>query len=426
MARHLIKTALELKSLVARATDEARARNTRIRVNDGDGLRVEVTPTGNASWQMTYRMPGRSDRPYTIGKYPALSMKVAREIADEVRVKVARSIDPNDEKKAMRGERLQVQGPNVSAILDEFLAEKRRENYAARSLTTMHYCFEHNVVPVLGTRVAKSVTPDDIEQLLRGVEARGAHETRRRLTTWLRQAFTLAGIKPNPVRGIEDGDFKRPVPSREGHPGAFTPQLLATVLRSIAAFPGSLVTRAALLIHARCFMRPDELRLANWDQVRGDFFHAMVILEDGSFEHLIPLTPQAKALFDLLRPVHKTFILPGTRYGQRISNSTLGVTLKALGWQGIQTTHGFRKSASTLLNEMGWDPRHVDLQLSHRLKSKGTEAVYNKAKYLQQRIPMMHCWSDYIDQLLDPHSGVEEMMPLTWADQWRKGHAQAA
>jgi len=428
MARHTIKTALELKALVAKAVEEAAARNTRIRINDGDGLRLEVTPAGSTSWQLMYRMPGRSDRPYTIGKYPALSLKLVRELADGVREKVARGVDPNEEKKVLRqGEAAQaVQGDSVEKILEAFLETREREGYAMRSLTTMRRSFDFDVVPEIGKQVAKTVTVDQVEKILRKVEARNSHETRKRLASWLGRAFSEAQIKPNPVKAVDMDTFKRPIKSKVGHPGVTDLKVFAQVLRTIDAFKGSPLSRAALLIHARCFIRPDELRLADWSQVRGDLFSAKVVLEEGTFEHLVPLAPQARALFDEIRPIHKTFILPGVRYGQRMSDSTLGRILHALGWKDVQTVHGFRKSASTLLNEMGWDSRHVDLQLSHNLKAKGTEAVYNKARYLPQREVMMRCWSDYIDALLDPASGADDVLPLTWANKWRKANAQAA
>lgn len=210
-------------------------------------------------------------------------------------------------------------------------------------------------------------------------------------------------------------------------PGATDPKTFAQVLRSVNSYRGSRLVRACLLIHAHCFMRPDELRFAKWDQLGEEVFNNLVILEGQRLEHLAPLTPQSKALFDSIRPIHPTLVMPGAKYDKPLSNAMLGRTMIALGWQDVHCPHGFRKSASTLLNEMGWEPLHVDMQLSHKLKGKGndSEKVYNKAKYLQQRIPMMHCWSDYIDALMDPTSGADEMLPFRWREQWEAKQAQA-
>jgi integrase len=437
MARHILTSNRDLKERVDAALVQAAQRKTRVRVNDGGGLRVEVTPAGSTSWQVLFTMPGRPERPYTLGKYPELPLKLVRQLADQVHEKVARGIDPNDEKQALRaGQAAQaeaIQGDTVDKVWETYLENtETRDKHgkvikalSQRSLTTMQRTYAYNVQKHIGTQVAKTVTPQQIESLLRQIEARGAHETRRRMAGWLASAFREALIQPNPVDAVDHKAFKRPVSSPTGHAGTTEPRVLAQVLRTVAAFEGSALSRAAIMLHARLFMRPDELRLANWDQVRGDMFEAKVVLENQKFAHLVPLSAQAQALFKTIHGMHPTYVVPGTRYGQRMSDSTLGRIMHALGWKDVQTVHGFRKSASTLLNEMGWDHRIVDMQLSHLLNGPGSEGRYNQAKYLQQRIPMMQCWSDYIDALLDPNSGADTMLPLRWRERWEDQRLEA-
>jgi hypothetical protein len=234
MPRHLYKTALELKKDVAQAVQTARdsgSPNTRVRVNDGDGLRVDCTASGNTSWQLVYRMSGQNaPKTFTIGPYPALSMSVAREHADKLRLKIANGVDPMQEKKAARQQEqaaeVLIQGEKVEKILGEYLDNCLAEGgYANVSVATMRACFERDVYPAIGQKVAVTVTPEDIEEILRRVEARRALETLRRIASWIKAGFAYGRIKPNPVKAVDLDDLhKRPNRADDGHPGATDPE----------------------------------------------------------------------------------------------------------------------------------------------------------------------------------------------------------
>lgn len=415
MARHKL-TQLVLAKEYKAALAAASAENTIKRIRDGDNLVLAVRASGVSSWQLNFLWQGKKTA-YTIGHYPAVTLATAREVADQQRERLAKGINPNDTKRAAAP--AASAGKTIEEIGEEFISEMRRKKRSAVYLHDMERGFGADLYPRLGRRIAVTITPADIDSILRPIEARGSHVQVRRFLGWVRAMFDMAkryGVEnPCPARGRLPGFFE-PAPT-VNRPGVKSPQALQQLLRAVAGWEGSVVTRAALLIHAHTFVRPTELQMADWTSVRSDVWAPNVVLESGDYEHLVPMTPQVVALFEALRPVHPQFIVPGRRYGKRISEATLNAGLHALGYKGVHCTHGFRTTASTLLREMGWDGNWVERQLSHGIQD-AVEGAYNKALYLPMRTKMLRCWSDYLDALMAPGSTVQTMQPHEWKLLW--------
>lgn len=418
MARHIL-TPPKLNQLLKAAQARAAAENTRVRINDGDSLRLEVRPSGNASWQLVVRRNGKKV-PITLGAWPGVSIAAARQAADKVRENIALGETLTDEEASAPKA-----SPTVKEIGKEFIADKRRLKLSSVYLRDLERAFEADLYPYLGDKQAALVTSDDIAAVLRRIEARGAHVHLRRFLGWVRNAFDLAARHKvtNPCPKGKLVGYKAPGRTKN-RPALRDPKTFAQLLRAITGWAGSPISRAALLIHAHTFVRPTELQFADWSSVGDRIWTAKVILETGEYEHLVPLTKQSRALFDLLRPLHPQFVVPGARYGKRRSETTLNAALHGLGYKGLHCTHGFRSSASTLLREMGWSGDWVERQLSHGIQDE-VEAAYNKALYLPQRTVMLACWSDYLDALVDPTSGADEALPHEWAAQWHQAQASS-
>ena len=414
-----------LDAELKQAKIDAAADGKRHKLRDGDGLVLEVRPTGAASWQLIYSIAGVK-RPYTIGPYPLVSLAEARERAEAARKLVERGQHPLAVDQAAAAPA--PKGPTVQQVADDYLADLRRHGRSDVYLRDVERAFNADlVVQGMGDRLAVTVTPADCEQVLRRIEARGSLVQMRRFLSWARLAFDLAasqGVKPNPwpARGQPLTGYKK-ARRATSRPALRNPTEFAQLLRAIDGWTGSPTTRAALMIHAHCWIRPWELRDADWPSVGEEFWTVSVVLANGTFEHLVPITKQAKVFFDQLRPLHPQFVVPGMRHGKRISESTLQAALNGLGYQGRHCTHGFRGSASTLLREMDWNGDWVERQLSHQLEDE-TEAAYNKALYLPQRVRMMRCWSDYLTALLDPKAKADEMLPHEWRQLWEARQAQ--
>lgn len=429
MARHLLSPRqLDLQLKAAR--EKAAERNTPFRIQDGDGLRLEVRPGGGASWQWVFTLASKK-KPFTIGKFPGISLAQARVAADAARTLVAQGIDPTRARHEERGEvePQKAAGPTVSEIGDDYVADLKRLGRSDVYLRDIERAFLVDLYSVvlpgsslpLGQWAALDLKPDHAHQVLRRIEARGKHIQLRRFLGWVRMAFDLAArhgvVNPWP-RGQLLG-YLAPARTRN-RPSIRDARGLSQLLRAIAGWEGSMLSRAGLLIHAHTFVRPTELQLSDWPSVDmgNRIWTARIVLEDGVSDHIVPITPQVKELFEQLRPLHKDFILPGARYGKRISEATLNAALHALGYKDIHCTHGFRSTASTLLREMEWSGDWIEVQLSHGIKN-AVEAAYNKAQYLPQRVRMMHCWSDYLSALMDLDADASEMVPLDWAERWR-------
>lgn len=399
MARHLL-SALGLKSKLAEAVRLAADEKSVQRIGDGDGLMLVVRPSGEASWVLRYRQDG-GRRDCTIGRWPAVTLALARAKADELRRQVAAGVDPMAEKAKRPPPR---STDTVRKLADDWIGKLNR---SAVYLGNIEAALKKDVMPAIGAKPPQDVTREDCLKILRGIEDREAHVLVRRVRMWMRQMFEF---------GIDD----------ESRPLLTTSPVPMGTLRSFARrdaghFPavtdaervGELmwkirgctnwVNRVALLFSAYTFQRPTEIREATWDEI--DLHEARWRIPASRMklnrEHWVPLATQAVELLRQHAGVigERGWVFPGRRYGKPISEGTLGSALNAMGFAGEHSPHGFRAMARTLGEEvLDIAPRFLEKQLAHEHDVSGLRGAYNRGEYWKQRVEMMQRWADWVDE----------------------------
>lgn len=397
MARELL-TARGLEAALKTARADADARNTRVKVRDGDNLMLIVRPGGGASWVLQYRHGGQR-KPLTLGAYPDVTLKLARELAAAARATLARGLDPAVEKRAAAA-KTSTKGLTLRSMIEGWLAKQRISDVYRGNIEA---AMAKDVFPRIGARHPRDVSRQDIIEVLRELEKREALEMLRRVRMWLRQAYEAAidagQVDASPV---PTGHLKSFMPPQKGHFPALTdPGEVPALMRAIDAWPQPVV-RAGLLLSAHLWQRPSELRLARpaeFDLGAGKWVIPAERMKLKR-EHWVPLSP---AVVRILR-AHlalvgegSEWLLPGMRYGKPLSEATLGAALASMGYKDRHTPHGFRAMARTILEEhLGADPRFLEKQLAHEEADK-VKRAYNRAEHWEGRVKMMRQWSEWLE-----------------------------
>lgn len=346
-----------------------------------------------------YRIAG-TEKVLALGTYPDVPLKVARERRDEARKLIAAGVDPGVKRKAEKIAR----ADTFSAIAKEWL-DLQRKKFSPATLVKAEWTFDEPLNPYIGSRPIREITPPELLVPLRKLEGRGKHETAHRTKQRAGQVFRYA-IATGRAERDPSADLKgalAPVVVRH-HPAITDPKGIGELLRAIHAYRGQPITEAALKLAPLVFVRPGELRKAEWsevDLVNGEWripAHKMKLPE----QHIVPLAKQAIAILRELEPVTGLgrYVFPCMRGEDRpMSENALTAALRRMGYSGDQMTwHGFRSLASTQLNEQGFEPDWIEAQLAHAERND-IRAAYNYAKYLPQRRKMMQAWADYLDGL---------------------------
>lgn len=394
------------------------------KISDGGGLVLEARPTGAGWWRLRYWIDKREGM-LSLGTYPEVSLKDARQRRDEARKLIAAGGDPSDERKAEKANR-------AARAVAKALAEAGKPGlgtfeYVARDwLTTVHEAkvsaghaertrirFEQDAFPWLGRRSIAELEAPELLACLRRVTARGAIETAHRLKDACGQVFrygiATGACTRNPAADLRDA--LPPVPAR--HLAAIVePMRAGELLRAMVDYAGHPVTRAALALSALLFLRPGELRNMEWAWV--DLETAMVTIPAALMKrrrdekangapHLVPLAPQAVAIFNELHPLtgHGRYVFPSLLTGERpMSENTVNVALRRMGFdRETATAHGFRAMARTMAAErLGLDPHVIEAQLAHAVPDALGRA-YNRTTFAEQRRDLMVKWADYLDRL---------------------------
>lgn len=371
----------------------------------GSSLYLEVMPNGAKYWRLKYRFAGREKR-LALGVYPEVSLKQAVSGRDSARMKIREGIDPSAEKQS-RKLRTRLSAANTfEAVAREWL-EKQRASLAASTFKKATWTLEKLAFPWLGKVPITDIEPADVLAVLRRVEARGKHETTHRLKQRLAQVFRFAIasglVRTNPVSELRDA--LTPVTSRRR--AAITdPGEISQLLRDLDAYQGSFSVSCALKVAPHLFVRPGELRRAEWsefDLERAEWRIPAAKMKMRE-EHIVPLSRQVIEVLAELQPLtgHRPYLFPSVRSPREpMSSNTVNAALRRLGYdKETMTGHGFRALASTRLNEMGWKPDVIERQLAHAERNK-VRAAYNRATYMTDRRAMMQQWSDYLDDLRD-------------------------
>lgn len=397
------------------------------RLADGDGLRLDVQPTGAAWWRLRYRFGGREGM-LSLGTYPAVSLADARVRRDEIRKQIAVGTNPSEarktEKTALRAREVvdlaiakgDVLPGSFEAVAREWLqimhGPQVSEGHAERSRLRL----EKDIFPWIGERPIAEIEAPEVLAALRRIEQRGAFETAHRAKVACGQVFRF-GIASgycvrNPAADLRDA--LRPVPSRH-HAAITDPTRAGELLRDVTAYNGHPVTRAALTLSALLLLRPGELRQLEWTWV--DFDSATLTIPPALMKrtkaekahgapHVVPLAAQALAVLrDELLPLTggkgARYVFPTQYSAERpMSENTVNVALRRMGYDNqTMTAHGFRAMARTMIAErLGVSPEVIEAQLAHVVRDALGRA-YNRTQFLEQRRDMMAKWADYLDRL---------------------------
>ena len=366
---------------------------------DERGLYLLVTPTGNRLWRLRYRM-GALEKLLALGAYPDVPLKRAREKRDEARKLIADGIDPNARRKAERS----AQAETFEAVANEWL-ELHKSSLAPETIPMLGTRLRSFLYPYIGSRPVADIRAQELLAVLRRIEARGRHETAHRVRALAGRVLRYAvatGRAPHDV-AADLKDALAPVKSKN-FASVTDPRRVGELMRAIHGYGGHPVTALALKLAPLVFVRPGELRAAEWsefDLENADWRIPAARMKMGE-PHVVPLSRQALAILRELQPLARggRYLFPSLRTRDRpMSDNTINAALRRLGYTSEeQTGHGFRSMASTLLNEQGFPPDVIELQLAHAERNK-VRAAYNKAQRLPERRKMMQAWADYLEGL---------------------------
>lgn len=374
---------------------------------DERGLYLFVPPTGARLWRFKYRFgartkgkPGMAEKVLALGVYPDVSLKRAREKRDEARKLIAEGIDPAAKKKAER----QATAETFAAIATEWLQLQRKKR-KSRTLEKYEWLLEH--CKRLGSQPVRAIAAPGILAVCRRLEEQGKHETAHRVRAFIGRIMRFAIVTGRAERD-PSADLRgalAPVVVTN-HAAITEPKRIGELLRAIDGYQGQPSTAYALKLAPLTFVRPGELRGARWSEFELDGndpqwripAERMKMAE----QHIVPLSDQAVALLRELQAItgDGEYLFPSLRSSKRpISDNTVNAALRRLGYGSDEMTgHGFRAMASTCLNEQGWQPDVIELQLAHAERDK-VRAAYNRAERLAERRKLMQAWADYLDGL---------------------------
>ena len=384
-------------STVANAKPQA----TPYKLADERGMYLLVQPNGSRWWRFNYRRPGTGKRnTLSLGTYPDVSLKQARERRDEARKLIADGIDAASKRQAERS----ADAESFEAIAREWHAKhsaKWTQSYATNLLRRL----EVNVFPYIGNRPIAGLLAPDILAVLRRIEARGVIETAHRVHQYIGLVFRYA-VATGRATADASAALRGAIPTApKVHLASIKePAKVGQLLRDLDAYAGHPVTRAALQLAPLLFVRPGELRHAEWAEIDTDKAEWRIPAHKMKMRapHIVPLSTQAVAILRELHPLtgRRQYVFPSLHSGTRcMSENTVNVALRRMSYdRTMMTGHGFRSMASTLLNEQGWNRDAIERQLAHAERD-AVRAAYNYAEHLPERRRMMQAWSDYLDGL---------------------------
>lgn len=377
----------------------ARPRQKPYRLFDGQGLYLEVVPSGGRWWRFKYRLAGKEKR-LSLGVYPEVGLKAARERLADARKQLNTGVDPAATRRAEK----QAQGDSFEAVAREWL-EKHSARWSDGHGDLTIDRLEKNIFPWLGSQRIAEIAPPDLMTALRRIESRGAPEVARRVLqicgAIFRYAIATGRSSTDPAAALRGA---LPPPAEKHHASITDPKQIGALLRAIDGYQGTFVTRCALRLAPLVFVRPGELRRAEWTEI--DLEEAEWRIPAHKMKsrqvHIIPLSSLAVAILKELQPLtgRGQYLFPSLRsHSRAMSENTINAALRRLGYTSEQMTgHGFRSTASTLLNEQGWNRDAIERQLAHGERD-AVRGAYNRAEHLDERRKMMQAWSDYLDVL---------------------------
>lgn len=377
------------------------------KVADERGLYVEVTPTGSKLWRYRYRV-GKTEKKLSIGTYPDLSLKQARQAALESRMIVAKGGDPALEKRKRKLRAEFIAGNTFEEVAREYIEQMMTQNGRADATIVKANYFLEQLLPAIGNRPVEQIEPFEVLAPLKRLEAKGKHETAKKCRSFASRVFRFAVATTrctNDPTALLKGALV--TPKAKHYAAIIDPPRLGGLLRAIEDYDGYPITRYALLIAPHVFVRPGELRHAEWEEI--DFDAAVWNIPEGKMKarrsHAVPLSRQVighlKELAALIGP--KGYVFPSARSNVRpMSENTLNAAFRRMGYSKDEVTaHGLRSTASTMLNESGlWSSDAIERALAHN-DANAIRGIYHRGKHWDERVRMGQWWSDHLSSLRD-------------------------
>jgi integrase len=386
----------------------AKPREAAYKLYDTGGLFLIVTPAGGRWWRVRYYWNGK-EQLLSVGTYPEISLSAARDRRDDVRALVKQGTNPSVARQEEKAAQRSASERSYEAVSLEWLAHTSKfRKWTADHVERVKRRQEVHFHPWLGRKPVAEVTDEQVLECIKRISDKGlldtAYRARAEVDAIFRYAKKWKMVKHNPVADLRGADVL-PKHKVQHHSAITDPAQFGMLLRALDTYPGGFTVRCALQLQALVFVRPGELRLARWEEVdlAGAEWRIPAARMKMREHHVVPLSRQAVAVLRALQPLTGPdgYIFPQARNASRpISNNTLNAALRTLGYSKAQASaHGFRSTASTLLNESSkWHPDVIELQLAHAERNE-SRGAYNRAQRLPERRKMMQAWADYLDEL---------------------------
>ena len=372
------------------------------RIADANGLCIEVRPSGAKVWRYRYRYAGKASM-VTLAEYPTMSLAEARTERERLRALVKAGGNPAYAARVARAAKLELAETTFGAIATELLAKRAREGLGSGSVKRERRLLEKDMAAISSLPIT-DVTAPLLLASLRKLEKRGVIETAHRARSWagrvFRYAIATGRANNNPAEDLV-GALEQP---QTTHLASVTdPAKIGDLLRAMYSYQGFPVTSAALRLAPLLFVRPGELRKAQWVDIDLAAAEWRFTASKTGTPHIVPLSSQAVEILEELGPLTRRseFVFPGVRSAKRpMSENTINAALRYLGYDGNTITgHGFRAMARTVLDEvLGFRPDYIEHQLAHAVRDPLGRA-YNRTAHLAERKKMMQAWADYLDSL---------------------------
>ena len=378
------------------------------KLSDGNGLQLHIFPNGSKIWRLAYRFDGKQ-KTLSLGPYPEITLARARERTQEARRSIAEGQDPGETRRLERITGALAKAETFEAVATELMKKRIREGIAEATRNKTEWLLSF-AKPDLGKRPIAEISSAEVLAVLRKVEARGKLESARRLRAVIGQVFryaiATARAANDPTIALQGA---LTTPNVKHRAAILDPVAFGAMLRAIEGFEGQPTTRAALQLMALLFVRPGELRKAKWPEFDLEAAEWTIPAARTKMrrDHRLPLPRQAVAILKALQPLtahgKEGLLFPSVRSTARpMSENTLNAALRRLGYDKDEATaHGFRATASTLLNESGkWSVDAIERALAHQ-EQDAVRRAYARGAHWDERVRMAQWWADKLDMLRD-------------------------
>jgi len=381
--------------------NKSKRKNKPYKLSDAGGMYLLIHPNGSKYWRLKYRLHGK-EKTYALGVYPDVSLAEARELREQAKKEIKAGNDPVMKRREQKHHAL-LQSKNTFEVVVNEWHEQQRNKWTPDHAERVIKSLENDAYPLLRNKPVTDITAKDVLAVIRKIEKRGALEVAsrvlQRITALFRYAVQTGRIEINPASELR-GVLKT---HKVEHRPALSAKEMPDFLKKLDNYKGDAITMYALKLLVLTFVRPGEIRGAAWNEFDLDKAEWRIPAERTKMrhEHIVPLSKQAISIIEGLKTLtgNNTLLFPNrNREGKPISENTLLYAMYRLGYHRTATAHGFRATASTILNEQGWKPDVIERQLAHAERNK-IRAAYHRSEYLAERKKMMQSWADYLDSL---------------------------